>query len=364
MRRIWLLVRQPTPDLRADIEECLRVMHAGKGSTPYFEKAGPLRNAVWRKAAERDSPDGQWLLSRCMQLGIANNEAKAIDWCRKAAEQNHAPAQNNLGWLYEHGRGVPRDMDRAIEWYRKAADLRFAVAQFNLGLLYQEGRGVAKNENAARVLFRQAADQDYVPAKNKLIEKNTQFKIKGHTRQVSSVSYSPDGKRIVSGSWDWTLKVWDLETGQEIRSLNGHRRTGIVTSVSYSPDGKRIVSASADRTLKVWNADNGSLIGTLRGHTGEVCNVAISPDGNRIVSGSVDRSLKVWDADMGKSSLFIPAADPTSAPFDFDTSVAFSPDGLRIVSGSRDKTLKAWTLKVWDVLTGQQYSPSRDTRPT
>ncbi len=75
--------------------------------------------------------------------------------------------------------------------------------------------------------------------------------LKGHSGPVNSASFSPDGKRIVSGSEDKTLKVWDAQTGRETLTLKGH--SDAVTSVSFSPDGKRIVSGSGDKTLKVWD---------------------------------------------------------------------------------------------------------------
>ena len=79
--------------------------------------------------------------------------------------------------------------------------------------------------------------------------------LKGHTGTVSSVSFSPDGKRLASGSSDQTVKVWDAATGQETLTLKGH--TSVVASVAFSPDGKRIVSGSGDQTLKVWDASSG-----------------------------------------------------------------------------------------------------------
>jgi tRNA A-37 threonylcarbamoyl transferase component Bud32 len=117
----------------------------------------------------------------------------------------------------------------------------------------------------------------------------------GHAGPVNSVAFSPDGKRIVSGSQDRTLRVWDAETGKETLTLKGH--TDPVNSAAFSPDGKRIVSGSADGTVKVWDAETGHETITLKGHTGEVFSVAFSPDGKRIASGCSDKIL-VWDARM------------------------------------------------------------------
>ena len=161
--------------------------------------------------------------------------------------------------------------------------------------------------------------------------------LKGHT---NSVAYSPDGKRIVSGSSDKTLKVWDAATGQDLLTLKGH--TNSVTSVCSSPDGRRIVSASADKTVKVWAARSGRELFTLKGHTLAVGSVAYSPDGKRIVSGSGDKTVKVWDAQTGQDLLTLEGHTGSVS------SVAFSPGSRRIVSGSSDKT-----LKVWDAATGQ-----------
>ena len=83
------------------------------------------------------------------------------------------------------------------------------------------------------------------------------------TWHVISVSFSPDGKTLVSGSDDNTIKLWDVETGQEIRTLKGH--DSFVTSVNFSPDGKTLVSGSWDKTIKLWNVETGQEIRTLKG---------------------------------------------------------------------------------------------------
>ncbi|KIN99085.1 hypothetical protein M404DRAFT_155993, partial [Pisolithus tinctorius Marx 270] len=114
-----------------------------------------------------------------------------------------------------------------------------------------------------------------------------QLALQGHTGVVASVAFSPDGSRIVSGSEDNTVRVWDAKTVQLV--LQGH--TEEVTSVAFSPDGNRIASSSWDNTVRVWDAKSGDQIGCpLTGHTDYVTSVAFSPDGNRIVSGSRDNT--------------------------------------------------------------------------
>jgi serine/threonine protein kinase len=155
-----------------------------------------------------------------------------------------------------------------------------------------------------------------------------------HTSLVTSVAISPDGKRLVTDYGDKTLKVWDADTGQEIRSLKGHSRR--VHCVAISSDGKRLVSGSRDNTLKVWDVDKGQELFSLEGHSDDVNCVAISPDAKRIVSGCNDGRAKVWDAEEGQELLTLKGHTKTVL------SVAFSPDGTFLVTGSEDTTAKVW----------------------
>ncbi|KAF7376820.1 WD40 repeat-like protein [Mycena sanguinolenta] len=118
-------------------------------------------------------------------------------------------------------------------------------------------------------------------------------RMEGHTNRVTSVAFSSDSTRVVSGSYDGTVRIWDVTTGTELRRMEGH--TGYVISVVFSPDGAHIVSGSDDDTVCIWDATTGAALGRMDGHTGLVISVAFSPDGTCIVSGLYDKTMCIWD---------------------------------------------------------------------
>ncbi|HPB30397.1 MAG TPA: NB-ARC domain-containing protein, partial [Candidatus Sumerlaeota bacterium] len=163
----------------------------------------------------------------------------------------------------------------------------------------------------------------------------------GHTDRINSVAYSPDGKRIISGSRDKTLRVWDASSGLELLRIEG--RTQEINSVAFSPDGRRVVSGSKDETLRVWDVKNGDENLVLRGHESRVNSVAFSPDGCRITSGSgdfegEDNAVRVWDAKSGSEIAVLCGHGEQVC------CVSFNPDGERIVSASVDGTIRIWNV--------------------
>jgi len=183
------------------------------------------------------------------------------------------------------------------------------------------------------------------------IADQSRMTLRGHKILATSVAFSPDSNRIISGSWDNTIKVWDAETGDELMTLRGHKEC--VKSVAFGPDGKRIVSGSYDKTVKIWDAATGTELRTLRGHGQWINVVAFSPGGKRIVSGSADNTIKVWDAATGAEGMTLRGHK------DGVKSVAFSPDGKRIASGSADRT-----IKIWDAATGTELMTIRGHQGT
>jgi WD40 repeat protein/nucleoside phosphorylase len=206
------------------------------------------------------------------------------------------------------------------------------------------------------------------------------FTVFGDNATVKSVAWSPDGKKVVTGSRDKTIKVWDALSGECLAVLSGHGST--VRSVAWSPDGayivsgsrdkaiqiwdaysyccihricdahddwirtvacsldgKYIASGSDDKSIKIWHAGTDNCAYTLSGHEKSVRAIAWSPDGSRILSGSDDKLIKIWDTQTGNCIHTLPGHK------NWVRSVAWSPDGTKFLSGSRDRVIKIWCAK-------------------
>lgn len=179
--------------------------------------------------------------------------------------------------------------------------------------------------------------------------------IEAHKKWVTAVAVAPNGN-VVSGSDDGTIRVWDMNKGTEIRTIYGHKDR--VTAVVVTQDGKWIVSGSVDSTIRVWDLETGAAIGNpLKGHKSRVNSIAVTSDRKLIVSGSADSTIRVWDMENGGAiKKLIKGHDG------WVTAVAVTPDGTRIVSGSVDLTIRVWNLNTGAAMLppveGHQYSVS------
>ncbi|MBA2306551.1 WD40 repeat domain-containing protein [Candidatus Dependentiae bacterium] len=214
------------------------------------------------------------------------------------------------------------------------------------------------------------------------------LKILHHPSPILRVTFSPDGKKIVTGFDDNTATLWDAETGRELKTLKipagkdeekNLLGPPVVNLVAFSPDGRKIITVSQERrlsfggfederipprdrfytsevrfkdnTARIWDSETGQELQALKGHTDTINARAFSPDGKKIITGSQDKTAKIWDVESGKELKTL------KGHTNWVTSVAFSPDGKSVATGSFDKT-----AKIWDAETGQelQTTPKHD----
>lgn len=155
---------------------------------------------------------------------------------------------------------------------------------------------------------------------------------------INSVTFSPDGKLLASAGYHNAIRLWDVSAKQIVDRLYG---TDLPTySVAFSPDGKLLATGCWDYNIYLWDTSNWQLIATLSGHTHYVHTVAFSKDGKLLASGGNDDVVRVWDVESNQQ------IDVLSGHTDNIIYVAFSPDGSILASGSWDYTVKLWQIKV------------------
>ena len=224
---------------------------------------------------------------------------------------------------------------------------------------------------------------------------------------VAAADISPDGKLLVTGSWDQSAKIWNVATGRAVRKLDGLHQ-GYVNSVEFSPNGKSVLTGSDDGTAQLWEVSTGEPTGTtFRGHESRVRQARFSRDGQQILTTANDKTARIWDRESGKSlktlvghewavlcgdfsadgqRVITGSEDNTALIWDASTgepllklaghtdsitSVAFSPDGLRAMTASQDNTAKLWDAKTGkeiltlsghdQELTSVSFSPNGNT---
>ncbi len=175
---------------------------------------------------------------------------------------------------------------------------------------------------------------------------------RGHSQEIWSVAFAPDGLTLASGGNDRFVRIWDIETGRLLRSLRGH--TAVVRVVQYSPDGQMLATASEDRTIRLWNHQTGENLRLLfNRYDHAVTSLSFSPDGLMLARAGQNKDIKIWEVATGTELMTLLGKDQ----YDHNWSVctAFSPDGMNLVAGS-----DVGKLKLFEVLPSGEEKITHD----
>ncbi|NOY41842.1 MAG: protein kinase [Planctomycetes bacterium] len=289
------------------------------------------------------SPDGQWILAACAANGTVQL------WQTETGREIRSGENEEKAWLEFGRRG-------GILWAARFApqgkrvltvggnDARMWDLATRDPIMRFSAHGAVASADISpdgRLLVTGSWDQS---AKIWNIETGQALrKLTGvHQGYVNSVEFSPDGKSVLTGSDDGTARLWETATGKPLKTVfSGHNSR--IRQARFSADGKRVLTAANDKTARIWNAATGESQQTLTGHEWAVLCGEFSNDGQRVITGSEDNTAIIWDASTGQPLVKL------TGHTDSITAVAFSADGRRALTGSQDST-----AKLWDTHTGKE----------
>jgi WD40 repeat protein len=298
---------------------------------------------------------------------------------------------------------------RRIRWMSAVGGLIIALSLGTLAWSSREvyiARSTTELERNSRLALRQFAENDELPALlratatarrlqtlpvssqnyptvqpiqslSKILQDSRfQYIYENHSSWVIGLDFNDNNDKFISISWDGTVKLWDVETGEEIHSFNGH--SSRVVSAEFNQDGTQVVSASGDGTAKLWDVEIGELLHSFDGHLSRVNSAKFNNDGTRVISTSWDQTLKLWNTETGEEihSFEGHGSGVNSADFNRDNTQVISTsnngvtkfwnvetgaeissfeeswypalhsDSMRFVSASTDGTIKLWNMSI------------------
>jgi eukaryotic-like serine/threonine-protein kinase len=165
----------------------------------------------------------------------------------------------------------------------------------------------------------------------------------GHTGSIKCLAFTADGKRLLTGSDDKTIRLWDVKGGREVQRFTGRHDAGI-SALAFVGDADRFVSASRDQTVRLWDVRSGLEVEAFNAQAGQVLDVAVSRDGKLLASAHFDTIVRIWDLTSGRE--LGQCKGHTQMP----SAVSFTADGARLLSAGQDHTLRLWDVKTFQEL--------------
>lgn len=296
------------------------------------------------------SPDGTQLASVSLNIYTTGDKrVKIWDTTTGAAGpslKGHTDRVWSVSWSHDGTRIATASSDKSVAIWDPKTGIN--VENLHSDNKEEEFESVAWSPDGKYL----AAGESWFGAHNICIWETGTWKklaqLSGHKDAVYSVAWSPDGTQLASGSWDNTVRVWNMTPESQYRSSVIGHHADRVYGVAWSPDGKEVASASFDKTVKVWNVATAKQRSFLKDDAtedlgGEVYSIAWSPDGKRIASGHYNGNVNIWDARTG-DKLMTNTGHGHEGHHAEVRGLAFSPDGTRLASASQDQTVKIWNM--------------------